>query len=271
MKYAKLAEKIVGLLVILVLAGGCGSSRPAPAASPTPSQTVEINVSAALGLKEALLDIKKDYEAKHPEIKLVYNLAAAGPLQSQIEQGAPADVFISAAPKQLNELQKKNLINPATRKNLVGNQLVLIVPKDSRLGLSSFADLTQDKVKKFGMGAPETVPAGQYGQEVLKHLGIWEKVKEKAVLGKDVRTLVAYAETGNVEASIVFSTVAATSDKVKIAATAPEGSHQPIIFPGAVLAGSKQPKAAEDFLNYLAGPEGMKVFTKYGFTSLTAK
>lgn len=254
--------------MILAMVGGCASSRTNPTSSP---QAVELNVSAALGLKEALLDIKKEYEAKRPEIKIIYNLAAAGVLQSQIEQGAPADVFISAAEKQIDDLQKKNMILPATRKKLVGNQLVLIVPKDSKLGLNSFADLTQDKVKAFGLGAPETVPAGQYGQEVLAHLGIWEKVKPKAVLGKDVRALVAYAETGNVEASIVFSTVAATSDKVKIAAAAPAGSHKPIVFPGVVLSGSKQPKVAEDFLNYMASPEGMKMFAKYGFSPITAK
>ena len=256
------------LVVMLALAGGCAVSQPTPPAKP---QVVELYVSAAMGLKEALLDIKKEYEAQYPEVKIVYNLAAAGVLQSQIEQGAPADVFISASEKQVNELQKKNLLQPATRKNLVSNQLVLIVPKDSKLGLSNFADLALDKVKTFAIGAPETVPAGQYGQEVLTHLGIWEKVKAKAVLGKDVRALVAYAETGNVEASIVFSTVAATSEKVKIVAVAPVESHQPIIFPGAVLTGSKQPKAAEEFLNYLASPDGMKVFVKYGFAPMTAK
>lgn len=268
MTKAKIAARLIALTLIVALAGGCASPKSTPSSA---AQPVEITVSAALGLKEALLDIQKDYEAKHPNVKIIYNLAAAGALQAQIEQGAPADIFISAAVKQLNELQKKQLINPATRKDLVGNQLVLVVPKESALNLANFKDLSLDKVKNFGLGAPETVPAGQYGIEVLKHLGIWDGVKEKAVLGKDVRALVAYAETGNVEASIVFSTVAAASDKVKIAAVAPPGSHQPIIFPAAVLSGSKQPKAAEEFLNYLAGPEGMKVFVKYGFSPLGAK
>lgn len=268
MTKGKVALWLIALTTVAALAGGCAASKPAqPAAAPP----VEINVSAALGLKEVLLDIQKDYEAKNPNVKIVYNLAAAGPLQAQIEQGAPADIFISAAEKQLDELQKKKLVNAATRRNLVGNQLVLVVPKGSDLGLASFNDLASAKVKKFGLGAPETVPAGQYGMEVLQHLGIWDEVKDKAVLGKDVRTLIAYAETGNVEASIVFSTVAATSDKVKVVAAAPPGSHKPIIFPGAVLANAKQPKAAEDFFNYLAGPEGMKVFVKYGFNPLGAR
>ena len=176
--------------------------------------------------------------------------------------------FCLRLPNKWMNCRKKNLIKTETRKNLVGNQLVLVAPKDSTLNLKDFKDLTQPGVQHFGLGAPETVPAGEYGIDVLKSLGIWETVKNKAVLGKDVRTLLAYAETGNVEASIVFSTVAATSDKVKIVAAAPPGSHKPIIFPGTVLTASKQAKAAEDYLNYLASPEGMKVFVKYGFTPL---
>jgi len=259
-----LTELVVFTLSLLLVAG-CSSSAPVKVETP---QIVEINVSAALGLKEVLLDIQKNYASRQPNVKIVYNFAAAGALQAQIEQGAPADVFLSAAVKQMDELQKKNLIQADTRKNLVGNQLVLVVPLDSKLDIKDFKDLTLPGVQHFGLGAPETVPAGEYGIEVLKSLGIWEDVKGKAVLGKDVRTLMAYAETGNAEASIIFSTVAATSDKVKIVATAPPGSHRPIIFPGVVLTGSKQPQAAAEFLNFLAGPEGMKVFGKYGFSPL---
>ncbi len=233
------------LITIVLLLVGCGGVPQSPA---PPPQKAELNVSAAMGLKEALVDIQKDYEAKHPNVKIVYNLAASGVLQTQIEQGAPADVFISAASKQLDDLQVKKLINSASRRDLVSNELVLIVPKDSTLGLTSFKDLTMAGVKKFGLGAPETVPAGQYGIQVLKAMGIWEDVKDKAVLAKDVRTIVAYAETGNVEAGIVFSTVAATSDKVKVVASAPPGTHEPIVFPGAIMAASKQSQSGRRFL-----------------------
>jgi molybdate transport system substrate-binding protein len=267
LKFAKIFGTMIGLAMMLTVIGGCATSNQATVAPPP--QVMELNVSAALGLKEVLLDIQKNYAALQPNVKIVYNFAAAGALQAQIEQGAPADVFLSAAVKQMDELQKKNLIKSETRKNLVGNQLVLVVPRDSTLNLKDFKDLTLPGVQHFGLGAPETVPAGEYGVEVLKSLGVWEAVKGKAVLGKDVRTLLVYAETGNAEASIVFSTVAATSDKIRLVATAPPGSHRPIIFPGVVLSGSKQPKAAEEFLNYLASPEGMKVFEKYGFNPLT--
>lgn len=270
MNLLKPLTSLVALATSVLLVAGCAPSAPsAPKVEPPQAQAAEINISAALGLKEVLLDIQKNYAILHPNVKLVYNFAAAGALQAQIEQGAPADVFLSAAVKQMDELQKKNLIKTETRKNLVGNQLVLVVPLNSKLAVKEFKDLTLPEVQHFGLGAPETVPAGEYGIEVLKSLGIWEDVKAKAVLGKDVRTLMAYAETGNAEASIIFSTVAATSDKVKVVATAPPGSHRPIIFPGVVLAASKEPQAATEFLNYLSGPEGMKVFVKYGFNPLT--
>lgn len=242
-----------------------------PPTTPVQNSTnapIELNVSAALGLKEALLDIQQEYERNHPTVKIIYNLAAAGVLQSQIEQGAQADIFISAANKQVDNLTKKDLVDGSTLKNLVSNKLVLIVPKDSSLDLTDFNDLAKTTVTHYGLGEPETVPAGQYGMEVLKHLGIWEEVKNKAVLTKDVRTILSYVETGNADAGIVFSTVAATSDKIRIIATAPKNSHEPIVFPGVLLKNSKHHEIAQDFLNYLTSPAAIKVFQKYGFQTV---
>jgi len=261
---------VTGMLTIALLAAGCGGGgKQAPSAPP--AQPVEINVSAAASLKDALAEIQKNYQAKRPNIKLVYNFAASGALEKQIEQGAPADIFISAAPKQMDELEAKNLIKKATRKNLVENKLVLVVPQNSTLGLSKFEDLATAGVQKFAIGETATVPAGQYGQQVLQKLGLWKKVKGKAVFAKDVRTVLAYVETGNVEAGIVYKTDAVSGAKVKIAAAAPDGSHKPIIYPAAVLAGAIQPRAAEEFLAYLLGPEGKAVFEKYGFNVISAK
>ncbi len=266
MKRFIMAAWCVTACVMLALAAGCGT-KP----EPPPAPKTELNVSAALGLREALLDIQKEYEQKNPNIKIVYNLAAAGVLQAQIERGVPADVFISAAAKQMDELQKKDLLMAATRRDLVGNKLVLVVPRDAGLNLASFRDLAEKKVTRFGLGTPETMPAGQYGVEVLKHVGVWDKVKDKAVLAKDVRQILAYVETKNVDAGIVFSTVAALSDKVRVVAEAPPGSHQPIVFPGAVLKGAKNPKAAEAFLSYLSGPDAAMSFQKYGFNVINTQ
>lgn len=255
----------IALLMIAFLLAGCGG---APTPQVPAQQKVELNISAAHALKDALTEIQKEYEAKNLGVRLIFNFGASGVLQSQIEQGAPADLFLSAAAKQMDELEQKKLISTATRRNLFSDELVLIVPKNSALGLMNFKDLTKIEVKKFGMGIPETVPAGMYGVEVMKALGIWDDVKDKAVQAKDIGTVLTYVETENVEAGIVFSTVAATSSKVKIIASAPAGTHQPIVFPGAVVTSSKQPSAAADFLNYLASPDGTKIFLKYGFKSI---
>lgn len=247
--------------IALVLIGGCG---PAPTKVPA-AAPAELNVSAAVSLKDSLAEIQKQYQATHPNVKINYNLGASGFLQQQIEQGAPADIFISAGVKQMDELQKKGLINPQSRINLVTNQLVLIVPQQSILPLHAFTDLCQGTVQKFAMGEPTVVPAGQYARQVLERTGLWDDVKAKAVLTKDVRTVLAYVETGNVEAGIVYKTDVASSGKVKIAAAAPAGSHDPIIYPAAILAHTKQPQIAQDFFSYLTGPQGQAVFAKYGF------
>ena len=245
----------LGVMAISLLVAGCGDA----------SQPTELNISAAVSMKDALAEIQTNYQKKAPHVKLVYNLGASGSLQKQIEQGAPADIFISAAPKQMNELEAKNLVIKATRKNLLENKLVLIAPKDSTLSISKLEDLQNDTVKQISIGETKVVPAGQYAEQALKKLGVWDKVQRKIVFAKDVRTVLTYVDTGNVDAGLVYKTDAATSSKVKILATAPDGSHAPIIYPAAVLTGAKNQKAAEEFLAYLAGPEGKTVFEKYGF------
>lgn len=257
------------LVVILLFAltfAGCSEKRETP--SVAKQMPVELNISAAVSMKDALVEIQKNYEAQNPNVKLLFNLGASGSLQKQIEQGAPADVFISAAPKQMNELQEKKLINPETRKNLVENKLVVVVPKDSKLNIDNYEDLTQDGVAKVALGEIVVVPAGQYAKEVLQQIGIWDKVQGKVVFAKDVRTVLAYTETGNVEAGIVYKTDAVSSDKIKVVATAPEGSHQPIVYPIAVVTSTKQAKAAEDFINYLFAPESKAILEKNGFSGV---
>jgi len=264
----KTIERIMGLgiAILLLFMTGCGNSPNQARQAPPPP--IEINVFAALGLKDALLDIQKEYEAAHPNVKIVYNLAATGILQKQISQGAAADVFITAAAKNMDDMQEQKFISAKSRRDIVSNELVLIVPKESTLAIRSFTDLANGEVKRIGIGAPESVPAGQYAIDAMNYLGIWDQVKDKAVQAKDVVTIRSYVETGNVEAGIVFYTVAATSNKVRVVAVAPKGSHEAIIFPGAMVTNSKQPQAAEEFLNYLVSPEALKVFQKYGFSKV---
>jgi molybdate transport system substrate-binding protein len=229
------------------------------------AKEVELYVAAAASLTDVMTELQTDYQHKHPEIRIYLNLASSGKLQTQIEQGAPADLFVSAAQKQMDALEKQALLKKATRFNLLENQLVLIVPKDSKLPLKSFTDLGADAVKKVGIGAPESVPAGQYAKEVLSYLKIWDRIQGKIVLGTNVRAVLTYVETGNVDAGIVYRTDAAVGERVRIVAAAPKGSHEPIVYPAAVLAGAKQPRAAAEFLKYLDGKDAGKIFEKYGF------
>lgn len=266
MKTWKLGLWIV-LCSLLLAVAGCGGSVQPSNSTKNVSEPVDLTVSAAISMKDALAELQKSYESSHPGIKISYNLGSSGSLQKQIEEGAPVDLFISAAAKQMDQLESKNLLQKDSRKNLVGNALVVIVPKNSNLNVTKYEDLTQTGIKKVAIGETESVPAGQYAKQVLTKIGLWDSLKEKLVQGKNVRAVLTYVETGNAEAGIVYKTDAATSEQVKIVAAAPQGSHEPIIYPSAIIGATKHGKEAQDFLNYLASPEGQAVFQKYGFTA----
>lgn len=266
MKRSRRYSLILSAVVLLSALAGCGpkeSSKPNPADSATPS--VDLYVLAAASLSDAMKELTSKYEASHPGQKLVISYGGSGTLQQQIEQGAPADLFISAAAKQMNNLSDKKLIDTAHRTDLLRNQLVLIIPKNSQTHWNSFADLKNPSVTKLAIGQPESVPAGTYAKQSLTNLGLWATVKPKLVFTKDVRQTLAYVETGNVDAGIVYKTDATSSDKVTIAATAEENTHSPIVYPMGVTAHSKHPKEAAELYSWLLGPDAASVFTKYGF------
>jgi molybdate transport system substrate-binding protein len=258
----KASRSLQIILLGLALAGGSGfAGGPLPRAAQT-----ELTVSAAISLKDALDEAKQLYTSENPGVSVALNYGASGTLQLQIEQGAPVDIFLSAAPKQMDALDAKGLLLEGTRKNLLLNEVILVVPKDSTISIASFQDLAKPEVKRVALGEPATVPAGQYAKEVLISLGIYDAVNSKAILAKDVRQVLTYVETGNVDAGIVYATDALSSGKVKVAATAPANSHAPVVYPAAVIKASKNPAAARQFLDFLAGPRGGAIFQKYGFT-----
>lgn len=222
----------------------------------------ELLISAAASLTDAMNDIGKLYQADKG-IKITFNFGSSGSLQQQIEQGAPADIFISAATKQMKALDEKGLILKDTSKNLLKNRMVLVVPKDSTK-IKDFNDLTEAKV--IALGEPESVPAGKYAQELLTKLELWDKVSSKAVYAKDVRQVLAYVESGDADAGIVYRTDALISDKVKVAALADEKLHSPVVYPAAVVKDSKNPEAARDFIQFLSSDKAQAVFEKYGFS-----
>jgi molybdate transport system substrate-binding protein len=224
----------------------------------------EIIVSAAASLTDVMKAIQPIYQKEKSDIKLIYNFGSSGSLQQQIEQGAPVDVFISAAPKQMNDLEQKGLLLSGTRKDLLKNTIVLIAPKNNPK-VQNFQDLTNNQVRKISIGEPESVPAGRYAKEVLTSMNMYDKLQPKLVFAKDVRQVLTYVETGNVDAGMVYTTDAKSSDQVSIVATAPAGSHSPIVYPIAVIKDSKNPEAAKGFVSFLSSNTAKSLFERYGF------
>lgn len=249
---------------IAVLAFFLGASGPAPAPVAA-QQRVVLTVSAAISLKDALDELGSSYEQSHPGAKITFNYGGSGTLQHQIEQGAPVDIFLSAAAKQMDALESKGLIVAGTRRSVVANEVVLVVPATSG-GVHNFQDLTRPEVKIVALGEPETVPAGMYARQLLDHLGLLAAVEKKAVYAKDVRQVLTYVETGNADAGIVYQTDARISEKARIVATAQAASHDPIVYPAAVVKNSNDVASARAFLEFLAGPEARAVFAKHGFS-----
>ena len=250
-----------GFLATLLLAIGLKIVMPAPAQA----ESATLLIAAAASLQNALEEIDPLFESAHSEITANYNFAASGPLQQQIEQGAPVDVFISAATKQMDALQEKGLLVKETRRNILTNRLVLVVPSDSTLGLTSFQQLTDSRVKKIAVGEPRSVPAGQYAEELFKNLGTLEQLKPKFVYGNSVRNVLGSVESGNADAGVVYRTDALISDKVKQVATAPDNLHSPIVYPIAVIGASRSVNAAKTYVQFLTTDAAKAVFTKYGF------
>lgn len=258
----------------MLLVVGCNqasekNTSPASPALNSAAPSTTLTISAAASLKDAMEEIKPLYSQQKPNVGLTYNYGASGSLQRQIEQGAPVDIFISAATKQMDALQQKGLLLDGTRKNLLKNQVVLIEPEKAT-AISDFKDLSNNSVKKIALGEPKSVPAGQYAQQVLTSLKISDQVKSKVVYANDVRQVLNYVETGNADAGIVYLSDAKSSNKVKIVATAPENSHSPVVYPSAVLKSSKNLDAAKDFVQFLFGNQAKSVFEKWGFTMAPA-
>ena len=265
---------VLGACMLFAMAG-CGDKKDATTAAASSGnnteavsdsgEKTELTILAAASLTDVCGELKEMYEKDHSNVTLNFSFAGSGALQTQIEEGAPADMFISAAKKQMNALKEKSLMKDDTVCNLLENKVVLIVPSDSALGLTSFEDVKKDEVKMIGLGEPESVPAGQYAKTIFTNLGMWDAVEKKANFGTDVRTVLGWVETSAVDCGVVYATDAYTSDKVKIVAEAPEGSCDPVIYPAGVVGASKNTAAAEAFLSFLKSDEAMKVFEKYGF------
>lgn len=236
-------------------------------AAPLPARAEDILVAAAASLTDVLKDLGKAYQAKSKH-KIVLTLGPSNYLARQIDQGAPADVFFSADQAQMEFLEVNQRLEPGTRKNLLSNQLVMIVAKGAKLKLSAPSDLLRPEVKRFGLGDPNGAPVGIYTSKYLRDDGIWDKLQPKLVPLLDVRATVTSVEQGNVDAGFVYKTDAAMSDKVAIAFAVPLDKAPKITYPIAVIKDSKKKAIAREFANFVASPAGRPIFSKYGFILL---
>ncbi|WP_436374728.1 molybdate ABC transporter substrate-binding protein [Cytobacillus sp. BC1816] len=258
------------VMVLFLSLAGCSNNdqtkNPGEEMKEVTEERVELTISAAASLRDALTDIEASFEKEHPKVLVNFNFGASGSLQQQISQGAPADLFFSAAEDKFDELVQDGLIEEKNGIDLVGNELVLVVPKDSALGIKSFNDLAE--ADKLSIGTPESVPAGKYAKASLENIGIWKNIEEKVVYAKDVRQVLTYVETNNVDAGIVYKTDALISEKVNIVDTADENTHDAIIYPLGVVKGTRHPKEAKLFYDYLQNEKSMSIFEEYGFKGL---
>ena len=228
------------------------------------AHAADITVSAAASLTNAFKELGTAFEAQNPGAKVLLNFAASDALLAQIAKGAPVDVFASADQETMDKADTQKLVAPGSRRNFVGNALVLVTPSDSTLSLKALADLQQAGVKRIALGNPSGVPAGRYAKSALEAARLWTAVEPKAVFAQNVRQCLDYVARGEAEAGFVYATDAATQkDKVKVALTIP--TETPISYPIATIAGGPNPADARKFVEFVASPAAQAVLARYGF------
>lgn len=274
-------KKIVSLaltLALLLTMAACGGT-PAPAGSASPSgagpvpgsepaaEPVTILIAAAASLEYSFRDeLIPLFQDKHPEIAVEGTYDGSGKLQTQIEEGLEADLFFSAAAKQMNALDEEGLMDSASITQLLENKIVLITATEGGVSELSFENIGD--ARSIALGDPESVPVGQYSKEALTNLEVWDSIQPKVSFGTNTTEVLSWVAEGSADVGIVYATDAAATDKVGILAEAPEGSlATPVIYPVGITANSQKKEAARLFLDFLGGDEAMAIFRKYGFAA----
>ncbi|MCQ1534451.1 molybdate ABC transporter substrate-binding protein [Methanosarcina sp. KYL-1] len=262
--------KIKKLILPIIAAVICLGIVVFLAASPETEeeQPTIITVSAAASLTEAFTDIAEEFEAAKPGTDVELNFAGSGTLRMQIEGGAPIDVFASASESHMDILSEKGLIEERSRKDFTSNTLVMVVPEDSiESGTypASLEDLTEGSVEKIAIGNPETAPVGKYTEQALEETGLRDEIEGKVILAENVKQVLTYVETGEVEAGFVYRTDAESGQKdlYKITYTVPVNAS--ISYPIAVLSESGNKETAQEFVDFVTGQQGQEILEGYGF------
>jgi len=234
--------------------------------TPAPAAAQELVLSVAVSMKEAVEELARGFTSGRPGVALRFNFGASGELQKQIEAGAPVDLFVSAAQRQMDELEKAGLVVPSSRRAFARNMLTVIKPTDSRLDISKPGDFLDPRVKRIVIGNPKSVPVGQYSEESLRAVGLWERVQPRLILAENVRQALDYVVRGEVDAGFVYTTDAATrAGRVTEAFRPAEDTYRPIVYPAAVMAASRQRVLAQSFVDFLVSREGQTVLARLGF------
>ena len=277
MKFAKRIGAVVLAVCMVLSCAGCGGSSNKGASEETTEVTTEGGNSKILVAAAASLQATFDneliplFEKENPEITVEGTYASSGDLQQQIESGLDADVFFSAATSNMDTLAEEKLIDEDTVVDLLKNNVVLITPKDSKLGIKSFKDIT--KADTIAIGDPESVPAGKYAKEILTNLGVYNEVEKKASLGASVTEVLSWVAEGSADAGIVYATDAQTENtngddkEVEVVATAEDSMMQtPVVYPVGVVSASAYKDEAKAFEDFLQTDEAKAILEKAGFT-----
>ena len=222
-----------------------------------------IIVSGAASLINAMTEIKAGFEKTHPQWEVFVNFAASGQLLQQIEVGAPVDVFVPADQETMDRAQKAGFIDEASRVDFTANDLLLVVPADTK-DVSCLADLGGDKVSRVALGEPDAVPAGSYARQTLTGAGLWDRLEPKLVYGLSVKQALDYVALGEVDAAFVYATDARLASR-QVRVVANMGGHAPIIYPAALVKNCPRQDAARAFLAYLQSADGQAVMARHGF------
>ena len=250
--------RLSGVVLAVAVALGVGGV--------TPASAQELTLSVAISMKEAIESLGRTFAARQPGVTMRYNFGASGDLQKQIEAGAPIDVFVSAAPRQMDELEQKKLILSDTRRAFARNVLVVVTPADAGRDLTAVGDLLTLRVTRVAVGNPKTVPAGQYAQQSLQAVGAWDPLSPKLVFAENVRQVLEYVARGEVDAGFVYATdVATAGTRVREAFRPGEDTYSPVVYPIAVVAASSQASLARAFVDLVTGAEGQAVLGRLGF------
>lgn len=225
-------------------------------------ETSTLTISAAASLTDALQEVSDIFNEQHPEIEVDYNFGGSGALQQQIKQGAPVDIFFSAAKRDFDALIDSGHIDEENSSDLLKNELVLVTPQDDET-VTSLDDITE--AEQIAVGTPESVPAGEYARQVFESLGIIEEVAPLLVYAEDVRSVLTYVERSEVNAGLVYRTDTAMSDTVNILEAAPAAAHEPIVYPVGLINNTDSVEAARIFYEFLQTEDALAIFDHYGF------